>query len=397
MQIDPTLLLGHEREIGRLRADISRISQNAACKVPSYEQLTDRSVGGWDMDQVKAGLKKQPANFEPLLFKLHFKRKSRFTATSRIRILNFLAAAYQLTRDIRYFNEFLWFYEETQQSSALWLVTLDNFIKNLGPDQRHHFPACSAEDMQTFVEVVTDEMEKAHAQKADTKMHIGLLGSPTFFPKVRSELLKDGFPVECYFIPYHPEKTINMVLNNRFAFFVLRLVKKALFRFVRLDFDRNDPRIEAVLRKGQLDIGFHKLGFIIKNNVIAGFKQGLINDHWGLLPFVRGRSTIEYSILLGIPLFTTSHYIKEGVDLGDIIAIYSYVDAPKTCSTVKEIRRVIRGERDRRAIDSIRILSKNKAAIIKNEDQLGQTFYSMHEALEVFINEGILASSGTIQ
>ncbi len=199
--------------------------------------------------------------------------------------------------------------------------------------------------------------------------------------------------MKCYFIPYHPRRIINVVLRNRIAFFILSFLKKDMFSFIRIDLDYKDSKIEEILQKDQLDIGFHKLGFIIKNNIIAGFRLGLLNDHWALLPFIRGRSTIEYSILFGAPMVTTSHLITEGVDAGDIVAVYSYSDAVDGCSTVGEIRKVIRRDRDARAIDSIRQFSKTKAAIVENDERQGMTFFSIHPLLTNFIDTRILQSA----
>ena len=91
----------------------------------------------------------------------------------------------------------------------------------------------------------------------------------------------------------------------------------------------------------------------IKENIIETLRTGLINDHWAILPFIRGRSTIEYSLLLGIPVVASTHIVEEEVDSGDIICLYKYDDFQKTCSTISQIRDHIRSEREYRAIDSI--------------------------------------------
>jgi len=393
LKIDKKVLVSHELEIDELREKIGKFSLKNNPKVPEYTRLVSSSETDWDWDQVKTMLTQDPSAFAPLLFVLHFKRRYPFSFTARNRILEFLSAAYQITRDVRYFNEFLWFYNGHQDFLVLWLLTLDNFFKNLLPDNRHHFPMCNTEQLGKFLKDVMSKMEQSRTKNIDTNMRVGLIGSPTFFPKLRAELLRDGFSVKCYFIPYHPRRIINAVLRNRLAFFLLRFLKKAMFSFIRIDLDYKDSKIEEILQKDQLDIGFHKLGFIIKNNIIAGFRLGLLNDHWALLPFIRGRSTIEYSILFGAPMVTTSHLITEGVDAGDIVAVYSYSDAVDGCSTVGEIRKVIRRDRDARAIDSIRQFSKTKAAIVENDERQGMTFFSIHPLLTNFIDTRILQSA----
>lgn len=393
LKIDKKVLVGHEFEIDELRERISKFPIKNSPKAPEYIQLVSSSETDWDWDQVKTMLTQDPSTLTPLLFTLHFKRQYPFSFKVRNRILEFLSVAYQITRDVRYFNEFLWFYNGHQDFLALWLLTLDNFFKNLLPDNRHHFPMCNTEQLEKFLKEVMSKMEQSRTKNIDTNMLVGLIGSPTFFPKLRAELVRDGFSVKCYFIPYHPRKIINAVLRNRLAFFLIRFLKRAMFGFIRIDLDYKDSKIEKILQKDQLDIGFHKLGFIIKNNIIAGFRLGLLNDHWALLPFIRGRSTIEYSILFGAPMATTTHLITEKVDTGDIVSVYSYSEAIEGCSTVAEIRKVIRRDRDARAIDSIRQFSKTKTAIVENDERQGMTFFSIHPLLINFIDTHILQSA----
>ena len=63
-----------------------------------------------DWDNINNVFLKEPSRFEDLLFKIHFKRKKELPAAQRSGILHFLSIGYSATDDIRYFNEFLWFY-----------------------------------------------------------------------------------------------------------------------------------------------------------------------------------------------------------------------------------------------------------------------------------------------
>jgi folate-dependent phosphoribosylglycinamide formyltransferase PurN len=66
-------------------------------------------------------------------------------------------------------------------------------------------------------------------------------------------------------------------------------------------------------------IAFHKLNFIIPKTIIDCFPKGIINDHWGTLPFYRGRSTSDYQTIFQHPVSITNHLITRGIDTGDII------------------------------------------------------------------------------
>lgn len=148
--------------------------------------------------------------------------------------------------------------------------------------------------------------------------------------------------------------------------------------------------IGEILKRDALDIGFHKLGFIIKSNIINAFKVGLINDHWAILPYIRGRSVIEYSLLFGVPVVATAHLVREEVDSGGIISVYQYSGVENKYSRVKQVRNHIRKERAFRAVDCIEVLAKTKRTLVENNIQKGLMFYSMHPRLISFIEDHIL-------
>jgi folate-dependent phosphoribosylglycinamide formyltransferase PurN len=374
-------------EIRTKIANINKIYDINDIKNIDFEYLTNSNLN-WD--KIKILLKEDYKKFEKILFQIHLKRRYQLSKLERYNILKFLAIAYQYSRDVRYFNEFLWFFRKHEDWNSLWLLTMDNFFKNLNEQNNHHFPLCEIQEIENFINKSIKIIETFVVSNYDHSMRIGLMGSPTFFPKIREHLLSSGFYVRCYFIPYHPNKMVNFLFRNKVAFKLYCILKNVKFDYKTVDYNIRDPKIKEILLKDKLDIGFHKLGFIIRSNIISPFKIGLINDHWGILPFIRGRSTIEYSILFGIPVVATTHLVDEGIDTGNIINIYIYRDIIKKYSKIKYIRKFIRNNMHYRAIDSIKILSKTKNAIINNVKEKGLTFYSIHPALVSFIENNIL-------
>jgi len=389
MKIDKNLIRGQDPEIELLRSQFAAVSHEGdASEAISCDALLANETIDWD--HVTRVLSNDFRKFETLLFKLHFRREKELTSSQRHRVLQFLCIAYQISADVRFFNEFLHFYHDDPNDHSLWLLSLSNFLKNLNDDAYHSFPLCNTGEITKSVSDLNTHFETIRKRHCDASLRVGLLGSPTFFKSVRNRLLKAGYPVQCFFLPYHPNKKINFLLKNKFAFRLVCLLKGIDFPFSTIELGHKDPRIKDRLADANLDIGFHKLGFIIKKNIIDALKVGLINDHWAILPFIRGRSTIEYSVLLGVPLVATAHLVEEGVDSGDIISIYPFNDVERTCSTLQQVRNVVRAGRELRAVDSIEMLSRTRSATIKNETEKGLTFYSMHPLLVEYIENKIL-------
>jgi hypothetical protein len=289
-----------------------------------------------DWKLIKKTFRANPAEFEELLFKIHYKRNKPLTAKQRSRILNFLTIGYLSTDDVRYFNEFLWFYTESNIDKPLMEGCMERFNSNLDEKGYHRLPG---QLNQYPVDMAITDLNNVD-DKSATPLKICLIGFPPFFGTIIKRLKKEGHHVEQFFLPYHPDRRIDRFLKFRMPVKVLSLLTGNSYSYRTLNFDHKDERIGQVLRKGNFDIGFHKLNFIIKDNIFNAFKKGLLNDHWGYLPLLRGKSTIAYSLLLNIPVIPTIHFINKGIDSGPIAGYYP-CDYSKAKS-IKDIRHVIK-------------------------------------------------------
>ncbi len=343
------------------------------------ELLNEESI---DWEAIKKNFRSAPDQFEELLFRIHYKRKRSLTGGQRSNILNFLSAGYLSTDDVRYFNEFLWFYQENSEK-GLMDDCMQRFNVNLDERGQHrmikklsHHPV----DMNGY-DLRNEE------NKNDNRLRICLIGFPPFFGKMIKQLRKEGHYVEQYFLPYHPNKKINTLLKFKLPVRVLSLLSGNPYSYKTLYFDHKDERIGQVLKAGNFDIGFHKLNFIIRENIFGSFKQGLLNDHWGYLPMLRGKSTIAWSVLLGIPVIPTIHFISSGIDQGPIAGYFPF-DYSRAENT-KGIKKIIRKKMPERAIAAIKYAGSSFIPK-ENVSEAGATFYDIHPWLDEHIASRIL-------
>lgn len=337
-----------------------------------------------DWKKINTLFQKEPSRFEDLLFKIHFKRKKELSATQRSKVLHFLSIGYSATDDIRYFNEFLWFYRVDSLDKMLMDNCMERFTSNLNEKGCHRLTG----HLKQFPPDINERELPANDSVPHANLRICLIGFPPFFGSIIKSLRKEGHHVEQFFLPYHPNRYVNMVLKFKIAVKLVTLLRGNSYSYQTLNYDHKDGRIGEVLKQGNFDIGFHKLNFIIRENIFNAFRIGLLNDHWGYLPLLRGKSTIAYSLLLNIPVISTIHFINRGIDSGPI-AGYQYCDH-KGAGSVKEIRKSIKSTMPERVVSAIKYAGSDTFTPKENKPEAGVTFYEIHPWLEGHINSRIL-------
>jgi methionyl-tRNA formyltransferase len=73
------------------------------------------------------------------------------------------------------------------------------------------------------------------------------------------------------------------------------------------------------LKKKKFDLCIQGGTGILKKEVINQFSIGVVNFHPGDLPLYRGCSAPEWQIFENKPVYSTCHFIDEGIDTGDIL------------------------------------------------------------------------------
>lgn len=77
------------------------------------------------------------------------------------------------------------------------------------------------------------------------------------------------------------------------------------------------PSVTSVVLDMNYDLGFHKCNFILKDSLLGQFRIGIINDHWGELPEMRGKSTLDWQRYFGAKhISINQHLIGKKIDGG---------------------------------------------------------------------------------
>lgn len=82
----------------------------------------------------------------------------------------------------------------------------------------------------------------------------------------------------------------------------------------------NNARLCEDLKKLDTDYVIYGGGGILKESFIDAANGKIINSHSGSLPEIRGMNACEWSLLLGLDLEVTVHFIDRGIDTGEIIS-----------------------------------------------------------------------------
>lgn len=73
-------------------------------------------------------------------------------------------------------------------------------------------------------------------------------------------------------------------------------------------------------------------GNILRKQLLQIPRLGVLNVHLGFLPEIRGMSSPEWSLLNGIPVGVTLHFMDEGIDTGPVLQRCEYPDANRSDS-----------------------------------------------------------------
>ncbi|MGB7600067.1 MAG: formyltransferase family protein [Candidatus Sulfotelmatobacter sp.] len=107
----------------------------------------------------------------------------------------------------------------------------------------------------------------------------------------------------------------------------------ALYHFpVDVCCDQNSPDSIARLHEWSPDFIIFAGGNILRKEILGVPRLGILNVHLGLLPKIRGMSSPEWSLLQGVPLGITFHYMDAGIDTGPILRRYEFPDAAQSAS-----------------------------------------------------------------
>jgi len=333
-------------------------------------------------DQLLSLLSQDHRALDAALLSLNFRRSQAWSAGERDLIRSLLARAYAHIGDVRFFNELLWY--SPDREDALLRDAWSAFFAALDTDGCHPFGLATRAEAQALV----DEQTRAPSPQGQPRtLNVGLLGMPWLFRGLVPALQERGHDVRVFSIPHHHNRARRLFLQSRILPWAFHRLGGAGFEYTSLPSDHTSDFVKQALTETRLDVGFHKLGFIIRPNIISAFRYGLLNDHWGVLPFIRGRSTLEYSVLFGFPICATVHFVDSGIDTGQVVSLTHYpeLDGVRKVARVKKAVRDATFTRAKVALDRV---AQSGFAPLDNPKVAGAQFFAMHPALQAYVESG---------
>jgi hypothetical protein len=323
--------------------------------------------------------------FDNILLKLHYKRNLAIDKTSAECILKFLTIGYLLSNDVRYFNELLFYRYKGLDNYVT--VCLEHFRDCLFDGVHHHFPLATTVEVEQFITHFGNDMRTGLGQlflPPRNQCKIGLLGNPVNFRSMYTKLDAINLPCVALNFAYRKTPWKRYFWKNYYLTKIYLRLKGVQFPYNTIfDF----PLSTTISQKLSLEgiwIAIHRLGFIIKNNIINSIKVGILNDHLAVLPFIRGRSTVEYSILFGLPVASTIHFIDEGVDTGPLIRIFIFKENIKGKS-LEEIKKLLIENSDARFIETVNYLIDEKPRPGANIYEHGLQYFVINPELKRYV------------
>jgi len=101
--------------------------------------------------------------------------------------------------------------------------------------------------------------------------------------------------------------------------------------------DQNSPDAIGQLAQWSPDLAIFTGGNILRESVLKVPRLGVLNSHLALLPEIRGMSSPEWSLLCGVPIGVTIHFMDAGIDTGPIVLRCEFSPAEQ-CDSLTDLR-----------------------------------------------------------
>lgn len=172
----------------------------------------------------------------------------------------------------------------------------------------------------------------------------------------------------------------------------LREVSK-FYRFpVAVCKDQNASASTTRLREWSPDVIIFTGGNILRKELLAVPRLGVLNIHLGLLPQVRGMSSPEWSLLNHVPPGVTIHYMDTGIDTGPILQRAEFHDVER-CESLKELRARLIAFGIEKTAEVVGALDQGTRLAEPQSDQnQHRQFFVMHDWLQARAAERLSAS-----
>jgi len=160
--------------------------------------------------------------------------------------------------------------------------------------------------------------------------------------------------------------------------------------------DQNSPRAVTQLRLWSPDVAIFTGGNILREEVLKVPRLGVLNSHLARLPEIRGMSSPEWSLLCGVPLGITIHFMDSGIDTGSILLRREF--AGEDCDSLDDLRNKMIAQGVELLAEAVAGLDRGTVSPIPRADREEDCqFFVMHEQLKAVatrrLKEGRLNSA----
>ncbi|MFZ0319165.1 MAG: formyltransferase family protein [Candidatus Sulfotelmatobacter sp.] len=146
--------------------------------------------------------------------------------------------------------------------------------------------------------------------------------------------------------------------------------------------DQNASDSIARLKEWAPDLIIFSGGNILRQQLLATPRLGVLNVHLGLLPEIRGMSSPEWSLLQGVPVGITIHYMDAGIDTGPILRRYEIPNAAQSRSLADLRNRLIAFGVEKTGGVVEEMIRGTISAAPQSEFEKDNQFFVMHEWLQ---------------
>jgi methionyl-tRNA formyltransferase len=146
--------------------------------------------------------------------------------------------------------------------------------------------------------------------------------------------------------------------------------------------DQNSSRSVAQMKQWSPDVAVFTGGNLLREEILKIPRLGILNSHLALLPEIRGMSSPEWSLLCGVPLGITIHFMDNGIDTGPILLRREFAHAG-ACDSLADLR-------NRMIAEGIELIAEVVAgledgtlsAVPQAHREKDNQFFVMHECLK---------------
>jgi folate-dependent phosphoribosylglycinamide formyltransferase PurN len=137
----------------------------------------------------------------------------------------------------------------------------------------------------------------------------------------------------------------------------------------------------------KIDLLINAGGGIFKLELINSPKIGILNTHMGYLPKYRGMNALEWSLFYDEKIGVTLHFIKPGIDTGDILLFKEIL--LNDGDTIASLRRKSLNIGLDLILDGINGIENERIKRTKQVNNDGKQYFFMHPRLKKYVESKI--------